>query len=103
MKNCLLNFTFEELQNLIVDLGEKKFRAGQIYKSLHLGLDFSEMTDISKAFRERLSQDYDAQTVRIIKHLESCFRWLGGFYMRSWESVQHESVCRKSRFGAVVG
>ena len=71
MKNCLLNFTFEELQNLIVDLGEKKFRAGQIYKSLHLGLDFSEMTDISKAFRERLSQDYNAQPVRIIKHLES--------------------------------
>ncbi len=71
MKECLLNFSFEELQNLIVGLGEKKFRAGQIYKSLHLGLDFDEMTDIPKAFRERLSNDYDAQPVRIIKHLES--------------------------------
>ena len=71
MKECLLNFSFEELQNLIVGLGEKKYRAGQIYKSLHLGLDFSEMTDIPKAFREKLSLDYDAQSVKIIKYLQS--------------------------------
>ena len=71
MKECLLDFSFEELQNLIERLGEKKFRAGQIFKSLHLGLDFDAMTDISKVFRERLSSEYDAQPVRIIKHLES--------------------------------
>ncbi len=71
MKECLLNFSFEELQNLIEGLGEKKFRAGQIFKSLHLGLDFDAMTDISKVFRERLSSEYDAQPVRIIKHLQS--------------------------------
>ena len=71
MKECLLNFSFEELQNLIESLGEKKFRTGQIFKSLHLGLDFDAMTDISKVFRERLSSEYDAQPVRIIKHLES--------------------------------
>ena len=71
MKDCLLNFSFEELQNLIVSLGEKKFRTGQIFKSLHLGLDFDAMTDISKTFREVLSSKYDAQPVRIIKHLES--------------------------------
>ena len=71
MKECLLDFSFEELQNLIERLGEKKFRAGQIFKSLHLGLDFDAMTDISKSFRERLSNEYDAQPVRIIKHLES--------------------------------
>lgn len=71
MKECLLDFSFEELQNLIERLGEKKFRAGQIFKSLHLGLVFDAMTDISKSFRERLSNEYDAQPVRIIKHLES--------------------------------
>lgn len=71
MKECLLDFSFEELQSLIERLGEKKFRTGQIFKSLHLGLDFDAMTDISKVFRERLSSEYDAQPVRIIKHLES--------------------------------
>ena len=67
----IIKKNLEELQNLIVGLGEKKYRTGQIYKSLHLGLDFSEMTDISKAFREKLSLDYDAQSVKIIKYLQS--------------------------------
>ena len=71
MKNCLLNLNFEELKKEIIDLGEKSFRAGQIFKSLHLGLDFSEMTDLSKDFRERLSSSYVAQPVKIIKHLQS--------------------------------
>ena len=71
MKECLLNLHYEELENLITSLGEKKFRAGQIFRSLHLGLDFSEMTDISKAFRERLENDYVAQPVKILKYLES--------------------------------
>ncbi len=71
MKECLLDFSFEELQNLIERLGEKKFRASQIFKSLHLGLDFDDMTDISKDFRAILSKEFDAQPVRIIKHLES--------------------------------
>ena len=71
MKSCLLNLSFEELNNKILDFGEKSFRAGQIFKALHLGLDFSEMTELSKTFRERLQTEYVAQPVRIIKHLES--------------------------------
>ena len=71
MKNCLLNLSYGELENLIISLGEKKFRAGQIFRSLHLGLDFSEMTDLSKSFRERLDSEYDAQPIKIIKHLQS--------------------------------
>lgn len=71
MKSCLLNLSFEELKEKINELGEKSFRAGQIFKSLHSGLDFSEMTDLSKAFRERLDEEFVAQSVKIIKHLES--------------------------------
>lgn len=71
MKSCLLNLNFEELKKEIIDFGEKGFRAGQIFKSLHLGLDFSEMTDLSKNLRERLSSSYVAQPVKIIKYLQS--------------------------------
>ncbi len=71
MKSCLLNLSFEELKNKILDIGEKSFRARQIFKALHLGLDFSEMTELSKTFREKLQTEYIAQPVRIIKHLES--------------------------------
>ena len=45
--------TFEELENFIEELGEKKFHARQIFKWLHREkvLDFDQLTDISKALR----------------------------------------------------
>lgn len=71
MKECLLGLNLEKLKSVISDLGEKSFRAGQIYKALHLGLDFSEMTELSKTLREKLSEQYTAQPVTIIKNLKS--------------------------------
>ncbi len=71
MKDSLLNYNFQELSELIIKLGEKSFRAGQIFKALHLGLDFSEMTELSKNLRERLDNEFCAQTVKIIKSLKS--------------------------------
>ena len=71
MKECLLGLNLEKLKSVINDLGEKSFRAGQIYKALHLGLNFSEMTELSKTLREKLSEQYTAQPVTIIKNLKS--------------------------------
>jgi 23S rRNA (adenine2503-C2)-methyltransferase len=71
MKDCLLNYSLEELKEILSSYGEKPYRAGQIFKSLHLGKDFEEMTDISKDLRQKLSEKYDAQPVKIIKTLKS--------------------------------
>lgn len=71
MKDCLLNLSFDELKVKIEELGEKSFRTGQIFRSLYLGLDFLEMTDLSKSFREKLSENFDAQPVKILKYLQS--------------------------------
>ncbi len=71
MKDCLLNYSLEELKEILLSYGEKPYRAGQIFKSLHLGKDFEEMTDISKDLRQKLSEKYDAQPVKIIKTLKS--------------------------------
>ena len=71
MKTNLLNYNLEQLKNIILELNEKSFRAGQIYKALHLGLDFSEMTELSKSLRERLSERFISQPVQIIKSLKS--------------------------------
>ena len=48
----------EELNNLIVSLGEKAFRAKQIYQWLHVKLvgSFDEMTNISASFRQTLKE-----------------------------------------------
>ncbi len=71
MKSCLLDLSFDQLKNKITELGEKGYRTGQIFKSLHLGLEFSQMTDLSKIFREKLESEFIAQPVTIIKHLQS--------------------------------
>ncbi len=67
MKDCLLNYSLTELKKIVTDAGEKAFRAEQIYRSLNNGLNFSEMTDISKTLRTDLSEKYTAQPVKILK------------------------------------
>ncbi|MBE5750466.1 MAG: 23S rRNA (adenine(2503)-C(2))-methyltransferase RlmN [Clostridiales bacterium] len=71
MKTCLLEKDLEQLKNTIVEMGEKAFRAGQIFKALHLGLEFSEMTELSKPLREKLDEKFISQPVKIIKTLKS--------------------------------
>lgn len=72
MKESLLSFSKEEIKNLIeIEFSEKAFRAGQIFKALHLGLDFSDMTELSKPLREKLSEKYLANPVKILKTLKS--------------------------------
>ena len=47
-----------ELENFLAEMGEPRFRAKQIFHWLQSGVtDFDEMTDISKALRERLKAD----------------------------------------------
>ena len=68
----LRDLTFEELENLILSLGEKKFRAVQIFSWLHKGVvSFDEMTNVSKPLKEKLSKDYYISNPEIVKKLES--------------------------------
>ena len=68
----LKDLTFEELKAFIADLGEKPFRAGQIFSWLHRGVtSFDEMTDISVSLRSKLAAVSYISTLRIEKKLES--------------------------------
>ena len=55
------SLTLSQLKEEMTVLGEKPFRAGQIYKWLHVKLvsSFDEMTDLSAALREKLSSEYE--------------------------------------------
>lgn len=56
VKTNLLGLTREKMERFFVSIGEKKFRAQQLLKWIHHnGVDcFDEMSNISKALRERL-------------------------------------------------
>lgn len=60
-KKDIRKFSIENLEKYILEIGEKKFRAKQIYewlwtKNAH---DFDEMSSLSKSLRERLNQDFE--------------------------------------------
>ncbi len=57
-KTNLLGMSPEQLQTFFAELGEKSFRATQVLKWIHqLGAEsFDDMTNISKALREKLNQ-----------------------------------------------
>ena len=59
----------EELEEKILSLGEKKFRAGQIFNWLHVKQvdSFSEMTDISAQLRTVLENTFCIKSLFIVK------------------------------------
>ena len=61
MRRQLLGMTIEEMKLFAAELGEKPFRGGQIFTWLHRGVtDFEEMTNLSKALREKLKAGLEA-------------------------------------------
>ncbi len=61
MRRQLLGMTIEEMKLFAAELGEKPFRGEQIFTWLHRGVtDFEEMTNLSKALREKLTAGLEA-------------------------------------------
>src|SRR5438270_12216067 len=58
-KTDLLAFTLPQLQQWLVERGEAPFRAKQIYSWLYqyLATDFSVMTNLPRAWRQRLGEE----------------------------------------------
>ena len=71
MQDCLLGYTLEELTEYLKSIGEKAFRATQLYGWLHKGADFDEMRNLPASLREKLKETDEAIGVKIIKTLVS--------------------------------
>ena len=65
MKKILQDLSFAELETLVLSLGEKKFRAKQLYDGLMQGKAISGITSLSKAFKEQLLEKYEDIPVKI--------------------------------------
>lgn len=71
MKN-LKDFAIEELQKVLEDMGEPKFRAKQIFTWLGKGVtSFDEMTNIPKNLREQLAERYIAGFAEAVEIYQS--------------------------------
>lgn len=110
----LKDFEYYELEEFIVGLGEKKFRASQIYKWLHQGvISYDEMTDISKALREKLQEVTYVSTLEIEQKFVSnidgtvkyLFRLPDGNCIESVVMRYHHglTICISSQVGCRMG
>lgn len=71
MKEIIQDLSYAELETLVAEMGEKKFRAKQLYTGLMKGKNISEITDISKAFKEKLLARFEDESIRIEKSFSS--------------------------------
>ena len=60
MKKDIRSYGYTELKKEMEHLGEKAFRAKQVYEWLHIKLadSFDEMTNLSLKLRERMKEEY---------------------------------------------
>lgn len=114
-KKDIKSLTLEELTAEMTLLGEKSFRAAQIYQWMHekLADSFKEMSNLPKALREKLAQNYSYtchQTVEMkVSQIDGTRKYLFGLSDGNViESVlmryEHgNSVCISSQVGCRMG
>ena len=111
----ILSLSYDELLEEILKLGEKKFRAGQIYSWLHEknAKSFDEITCLSKDFRNTLSERFyipSVETVRILKSkIDKTQKFLykleDGNYVETVAMNYHHgtSLCISTQVGCKMG
>ena len=114
MKKNIKDYNLEELKQEMQSLGEKPFRAEQIFKWIFCEnvISFDEMTNLSLELREKLKENYDLHIFKILQKQESkdgtkkyLFDVLDG---NAIESVLMEykhgfTICVSSQIGCKMG
>lgn len=103
-KKDIRAYTYEQLQNEMAELGEKRFRAKQIYEWLHVKLadHFEEMTNLSKSLRIRLEEEYEILPVDLLERQESKLDGTNKFLFRMHDGNVVESVLMRYKHGNSV-
>lgn len=65
MKKILQDLSLEELRALAAELGEKPFRAEQLYTGLMQGKTVSAISNLPASFKEKLLERYEDEPVKI--------------------------------------
>lgn len=114
MKN-IFDLSFEEIEAFVVQAGEKKFHAKQIWHGLyrHLFQDWAQFTDLSKTLRSKLAQElmfgglfeenkiesYDTETQKTL------FKLTDGNFFESvlLKKLDRITLCISTQSGCPVG
>jgi hypothetical protein len=71
MKSNIYGYTLEQLEEYFLNIGEKKFKAIQVYDWLYKKRvsSFDEMTNIKKDIIEKLKNEFTMDKLKIVKKL----------------------------------
>jgi len=114
MRVNLLDFDREGLMAHCSSLGEKPFRATQLFRWIHQRgqSDFAQMTDLAKGFREKLTDTAEVLDLPVLSLHESAdgtIKWL--FDVRDGNAIEsvfipeddRGTLCVSSQAGCAVG
>lgn len=103
-KKDIRSFFLAELKQELENIGEKAFRAKQIYEWLHVKLvdSFDEMTNLSKALREKLGAGYEIPSVQMLERQISKMDGTNKFLFELQDGHVVESVLMKYKHGNSV-
>ena len=113
MKN-IKNYNLDELKQELISLGEKPYRAEQVFKWLYIDkvIEFDEMTNLSLELREKLKQNYTMCNFKILKKQEAqdgtkkyLFDVLDGNAIETVLMEYHhgKTICVSSQIGCKMG
>ena len=93
------DLNLEELETELLNMGEKKYRAKQIFAWLYRGIEtFDEMTDLSKKLIEKLKEKFYLQNLEVAnfqKSKDGTVKFL--FRLKDGHAI--ESVMMKYKYG----
>jgi len=110
----LLDYDLEGLAAFCAELGEKKFRATQLFRWIHQkgASDFGQMTDLAKSLREKLEANACIQAMTVMSQHASAdgtIKWLfdvgGGNAVEAVFIPEDDrgTLCVSSQAGCAVG
>ena len=113
MKN-IKDYNLNELKEEFIKLGEKAYRAEQVFKWLYVDKvsSFDEMTNLSKELREKLKQEFSMHNFEILRKQESAdgtkkylFDILDGNAIETVLMEYHhgKSICVSTQVGCKMG
>ncbi len=92
-----------EIKELMKELGQPSFRAEQIFKWLHSGVEsFDEMSNISKELRNLLKEKCYIANTQIVRRLQSKLDGTVKYLYRLYDGETIESVLMKYNHGYTV-
>ena len=98
------SLNLDEMKELLIEIGDKSFRAKQIYEWLHVKLvtSFDEMTNLSKQLRIQLEDISEITNLHLVDKLESKTGDTTKYLFRLWDGRVLESVLMKYHHGNSV-